>query len=486
MAPLPLNLADDDADTVIVGTNIPEAPFEDFAALSPAEQTERELRHLTHFLRYARGQFALAFAVVNYPAQRANLIQQLRTAIAPYGLQARVIALAAEDAPVIAERLQCDLTPDLSPDHLLSLDFLAPNVNTLWLTEVEQVLASANPEVALQYFNHYRERFAAFRCPLVFWLPEYAYRLVAEQAVDFWHWRTGVFMFPSEQAVFFPRPIGKPLRALKNLSHAQKNARRQLLQASLADYGEATPVQQHLRSRTLWEIGQLHMQLGAEREAQALYEQSLALTQTLSDKAGSARNLVNLGYLAKATNLVEAEKLLTEGLNLADAVNAWHIVLVATANLVDVAQLQGAPEKLKPLIPQGLQVAKGLKDHYTITLLQGCQAFYTGRVSEAAQLFAQSLALAEANNDFSAQAASLTYTAYFAEKQGNFAGAQAALARSQELFNHLGLARDLRWVQDYQTALAAAFDSAPAKPPAPTLKKRPAAVLQSTPAQLGG
>jgi tetratricopeptide (TPR) repeat protein len=60
---------------------------------------------------------------------------------------------------------------------------------------LDELLPSDNPIPFLGQLNHNRGWFKNLNCVLILWLPEYAIRLIAEHAPDFWAWRSGTYTF---------------------------------------------------------------------------------------------------------------------------------------------------------------------------------------------------------------------------------------------------------------------------------------------------
>jgi len=144
---------------------------------------QAELQALRTMLTFSRGTFSLSFAVCNSPALRDFLIDSLRRDCP--GLHVQTISPGCTD--ILAEAI----TP-VDPDDLPGL----------FLAGLESCVPSSQTDhPVLRALNASREAWAQkFRCPVVFWVPEYVMRILYRQARDLMAWRSHQFEFGPEPA----------------------------------------------------------------------------------------------------------------------------------------------------------------------------------------------------------------------------------------------------------------------------------------------
>ncbi|MEM1115639.1 MAG: tetratricopeptide repeat protein [Bacteroidota bacterium] len=152
--------------------------------MEPPDETDAQrLLALERLIRRADG-FALAFARVNAPSRRRELVADL---LARLGDDVRVTEV---DVP--------DDTTDL--EALLARRYAEANDDgkrTFFVYGIERILSSVRERTGfLPVLNYKRENLQrSVPCPVVVWVPEFALRHIARGAPDVWAWRSGVFEF---------------------------------------------------------------------------------------------------------------------------------------------------------------------------------------------------------------------------------------------------------------------------------------------------
>jgi tetratricopeptide (TPR) repeat protein len=146
---------------------------------------EHQLLRLIQTLRNRKGRFALIFVVCNEVPLRKALTQRLRDNLPDQRMIE--LHLNGEDVGLLDKFLN---VPD-APDPLLvyGIENLLPSSDELKLRR----------EDTLQELQLRREQFRKLGRPLVLWMPEYAYTMIGQQAVDFWSWQSGAFFFTEIQ-----------------------------------------------------------------------------------------------------------------------------------------------------------------------------------------------------------------------------------------------------------------------------------------------
>jgi tetratricopeptide (TPR) repeat protein len=187
---------------------------------------QAELQALRTMLTFSRGTFSLSFAVCNSPALRDFLIDLLRRDCP--GLHVQTISPGCTD--ILAEAAS-----PVGPDDLPGL----------FLAGLESCVSSSQTDhPILRVLNASREAWAGkFRCPVVFWVPEYVMRILYRQARDLMAWRSHQFEFGPE-----PADLGRAdsLSVLDdslaaNLSFEEKRFRIAELEGRIAQVGPDIP-----------------------------------------------------------------------------------------------------------------------------------------------------------------------------------------------------------------------------------------------------
>ncbi len=145
------------------------------------ERQSAELAVMRRMLTASSGVFSLSFGVCNSPALRDSLVDRLIEEDASY---ARVSVPNGTEGVLAAVQQ--------------SLGARAPSA--LFVVDLENSLPSDGPRPAIRSLNATREKWQRYcSCPVVVWLPEYAVKLLAVEARDFWAWRSHQFEFVGEE-----------------------------------------------------------------------------------------------------------------------------------------------------------------------------------------------------------------------------------------------------------------------------------------------
>jgi tetratricopeptide (TPR) repeat protein len=156
-------------------------------SLFTEDNDEFQLLRLAQALRNTASIFGLFFAVCNNPRMSRILAGRLRD-ILPAG-ESLVEVQFTGDEPSLLDRLR--LAPGTpAPLSVYGIERLLPSSE-------EQ---GTQRQQTLQELQVRREQFRSLSRPLIFWMPEYAYILIGQKAVDFWSWQSGAFFF-DEKAI---------------------------------------------------------------------------------------------------------------------------------------------------------------------------------------------------------------------------------------------------------------------------------------------
>ncbi len=138
-----------------------------------------------------------------------------------------------------------------------------------------------------------REALRQFKFPIVLWLSDAIATRLAQQAPDFWSWRSGVFEFKAEVRIpaevgMLPSPSPAPREPTGSLV-AIEDLQQQV--AALEQTAPESPLLVTLYNN----LGEAYAKKYDYKEALEVYEKGLALAEAKADQAGQARLLRNMG-----------------------------------------------------------------------------------------------------------------------------------------------------------------------------------------------
>ncbi len=397
-----------------------------------------ELLALARMLRRGKGTFVLGFARCNSIPLRDALVARLKEALEPFGVNPIEVTLAAADVSALPERVAAAAS-DGQPLFVYSLDLAMP---------------SADPEPALAQLNHRRARFGKIDSPIVLWMPEYALRLIAKRAPDFWSWNSGVYEFaPKEEirAELYEREMGEPYQITTSLDRAEKEKRIHLLLGLLDDYEGDNPELARIRANVIYKIAQLQKSLGNYDEAARLYQRSLGTFMDLGDRRGVAmmqHGLADL-YLRRG-DYGRSQSLYHESLKTTLDLGDRHGVGVLQYGLANLYLLRGDYKQAEQLYRHSLQTALDLGDWREAAVTQRSLAdLYRilGEYDQAEQLYQQSLKTALELGDRFGAAMAQNSLADLYRLRGNYDQAERLYQESLKVALDLGDRRSVAVAQ---------------------------------------
>ncbi len=315
-----------------------------------------ELRALARTLTRAEG-FTLVFAQCNHFGIRDRIMEQLRVLL--LGREPLIIALPPE-------------TTDVRPELLSRLPNGAPP--SLFVTGLEKSLDSrayfhpvlANLNAAR---NHLPEEFPF---PVVFWLPEFAMRIVAQQAPDLWSWRSAAYAFSApreDRSDFAGSLLGAGPAALLNLPLDEKQDRLAAVRALLREYAalDDTDMVRRARAALLHQAGVLSAALGDASSAQQDFISALQLSRQMGDRLGIGTFLHSLGMVHKRRgDYGLAQQCLEESLTIARNAGSPAAIAASLHELGSVHLFQGRYAEAQRCYEEALDIARGLQDQAAI------------------------------------------------------------------------------------------------------------------------
>ena len=134
-----------------------------------------------------------------------------------------------------------------------------------------------------------REALRQFEFPIVLWLTDAIATRLAQQAPDFWSWRSGVFEFAAQPQLL--ANLHQPLRPIHEVETADEDSRLSIeeLQRQITELQQSAPESPLLV--TLYNtLGEAYQRKYFYKQALELYEKALALARVKNDSVGQARS----------------------------------------------------------------------------------------------------------------------------------------------------------------------------------------------------
>jgi len=396
-----------------------------------SERQAADLAAFRRMLQISSGTFSLSFAVCDDRKLRDSLVERFSAevpGIAIIRLPAGVDGIYTTTAAQIGSH---------TPAAIFVLDI-----------EASVPFGSAS-QPALRALNASRELWESFRCPVVFWLADYAITLLHRHAPDFWRYR-------SHQFEFLPEAV--PLTDLKTeafsgfpmvdaLPFEEKAFRITELERRLRESGDPPPADLLPHALNwIYELAYLYEHGSRYPEAESWKRKALEWAESTFglDQPQTSVPLNNLAELLRVTNrLAEAEPLMRRSLSIDEASYGPEHPNVAI-DLNNLAQLLQATNRLaeaEPLMRRalGIDEASYGPDHPNVairlnnlaTLLQA-----TNRLAEAEPLMRRALDIDEASYgpDHPNVATSLNNLAALLQATNRLAEAEPLMRRVVEIF----------------------------------------------------
>jgi ATP/maltotriose-dependent transcriptional regulator MalT len=142
-------------------------------------------------------EFAIYFAVINLPLIRKQMADELKRSLGKEKIQVHSLELNSSYFDLLS------IIPEKVPSYCLrGAETVIRSV--VFIFGAEEAIA-ADVDTRRLFFdclNWQRDKLReTIVCPLVIWLPEFALRILALEAPDFWAWRSGVYYLE-------PEPVG--------------------------------------------------------------------------------------------------------------------------------------------------------------------------------------------------------------------------------------------------------------------------------------
>ncbi len=317
-------------------------------ALGESERQAAELAAMRRMIGAARGSFSLSVAICNSPALRDYLIGRLQGSFA--GLRVVRVPRGTVDVYGLAAA-EAGKTP---PDGL-------------FLAGLEESIASgAESQPALRSLNASRELWEQrYRCPVVFWLPEYAATLLARHAPDLWRYRSHCFEFVSERAGAIEGladRLAGDFSAAASLSAEEKRFRIAELEQRVAEAGDPPPPElAHHVAIWLGELGFLYQFVGDLNRGEEMLRKALAIEEKLGRQEGMASEYGNLGvvYMTRG-DLEQAEEMFRKSLAINEKLGRQENMATTCGNLGLIYKTRGDLDRAEEMLRKALAIDENL------------------------------------------------------------------------------------------------------------------------------
>ena len=393
---------------------------------------EAELAALRRALSASAGCFSLSVAICNSPRLRDFVVAETRRD----HQRVSVVSVPAGTVDVFGA---VSATVWLSPAH-----------DAIFVIGLETCMQSCDEQhPTLRSLNASRELWEqAYRCPVVFWLPEYAATLLTRHAPDLWRYRSHQFEFVPERVelrVPFAVALNGASDHASNLPVARKQFRMAELHQRLTDVGQSPPshllahaaewayelgylhlfqdeqepaakwyrvaVRNYARaanrigvSATLHQMGMIAHDDGDHRRADRLYARALAISDSLPDDDASAATLCQLGTLAQDMGEpTRAERLFLESMVSAERAQSAEGSSAPCHNLAALHLRAGRVRQARLYCDWSLRFAQEGEDQHglSVTLqLLGTIEHESGNVSEAVRNYSRSIRIRRRIGDY--------------------------------------------------------------------------------------
>jgi len=396
-------------------------------------QPDAVLQRLERVIRRSND-FVLGFVKSNSPMQRKDLSLALQERVSDKRL------LEVElDKPIISLLDEITARWDaIHPPDAVCVYGLEKSIN-------EQREASP----VLGRLNHDRDLIRqAVPAALLIWLPDFALDYMARGAPDFWAWRSGVYEFPTDEALWqmdSTAAVTTDWTALSSLAleDKQKEITRleELLRTARALRRQGKR-EQATAARLLYQLGLLHYSLGEWDKAQKRFEEGLVVSQDVGNKrfiAAIWHQLGNLQYIQG--NIEEAARLYEQSLKMTQELGDKANIASTLHQLAMVELVRGDLQEAEQLYNRSLQIAQELGDARGISITLHNLADIEqrqGHLQEAMRLYNRSLQITHELGDASGIAAILHQLANLLYMQGNLPAAEQGYQQSLQIRQKIG------------------------------------------------
>ena len=425
---------------------------------------KNEFEELTRALEWSN-EFVIYFAVVNPPLIRKQTAEELKRSLEEKGIKVHYLELNSSYFDLLS------IIPEKVPSYCLrgTETEIHP---VLFIFGAEEAIAS-DAETRRLFFdclNWQRDKLReTIACPLVIWLPEFALRILALEAPDFWAWRSGVYYLAPEP-VWILKDAKELLKGGESeydvLTYQEKVRRLQQFKALLEDY-ERYPFEDKLESEVfeiqcdlLQEAGKVSIAMDNYEEAKQYFLQGLKIAEKLKDKELFVSIFLNLSLISFIQgDYTSAEEYVEKNLEIAQEFGNEDMGARSFGLLGAFSLAQRNYNKAVVFFKKSLEIRKELEDKESIALALnslGRLAKIQKKYTEARSFLEQSLKINEEIGEKGGIVDNLLELSDLAKSQGNIDKATHKIEEAQAISNELKDRRITAKVLEKQGSLAEA------------------------------
>jgi len=316
--------------------------------LRETERQTAEMDAMRRMISASQGTCSLSIAICNSPALRDYLTGELKEEIKAV----EVVRISESTIDIFNFVCEKNIPPDTA---------------AIFITDIEKLLPSDKKEhKILKALNASRELWKKnFRCPVVFWFPEYAATLLSVQARDLWSWLSHQFEFFSEQAhvsTGVSDTFAGDILAAGNLDTNQKRFRMAELEQRIRE-AEGMPKPELVGHILIWlnELAYLYYQIGDLPQAESILKKTLEIDEKLGRFEDMAGNYGNLGIIYRIRGeLDKAEDMVKKSLEINEKLGRLEGMADQYSNLGTVYQTRGDLDKAEDMHKKSLEINEKL------------------------------------------------------------------------------------------------------------------------------
>lgn len=409
---------------------------------------KNELEDLIRALEWS-DEFVIYFAVVNPPLIRKQMADELKGSLGEKGIKVHSLELNSSYFDLLS------IIPEKVPSYCLRGTETEIR-SVVFIFGAEEAIASDVDTRRLFFdcLNWQRDKLReTIACPLVIWLPEFALRILALEAPDFWAWRSGVYYLE-------PEPVGI-LRDTKEflkvetseydvLTYQEKIKRLQQFKALLEDYekhqfeGKQESELLEIQFELLQEAGMISFSIDNYKDAEQYFIRCLKIAEMLKGKEHFFSSFLLLSVVsAHQGDYITAEEYAKKALEIREDLGDKSRIASVFGFLGVYASQQEDYNKAKDFLKNKLEIGKELGNKELIaSALEhlGILAKEQKKYAEAKSFLEQSLKINEEIGDKEEIVNNLIELSDLAKNQGNFNEAvrriEEAHAISSEIKDH--------------------------------------------------
>ena len=394
-------------------------------------------------------EFAIYFAVVNPPLIRKQMAEELKGSLEKEKIQVHTLELNSSYFDLLS------IIPEKVPSYCLR------GIETeirpvLFIFGAEEAIA-ADVDTRRLFFdclNWQRDKLReTIACPLVIWLPEFALRILALEAPDFWAWRSGIYHLEPEP-VWILKDAKELLMGDASeygvLTYQEKIRRLQQFKALLEDY-ERLPFEKEsesellgIRFSLLHGAGFISYSLANYKDAKQYLLQGLKIAERLKDNERFFLSFLGLNVVSLYQgDYITAEEYAKKALQITQDFGDKSRIASVFGFLGNYTSLQKDYNKAEVFFKKKLEIGKELGNKELIASALGdlgVLAKKQEKYTESKSFLEQSLKINEEIEDKKKIVNNLIELSDLAKNQGNFNEAvrriEKAHAISTEIKDH--------------------------------------------------